>query len=213
MRARLFFMGMFCVLASLPALAQTDPMATFKPDSGKAVFAIDTTQPKNAFNPPAKNDTLKKASYWGKPQKAALYSAILPGAGQVYNHEAWKLPIIYSGIGILGYFIVTNNVQYVKFNSAVNQVADDKNADPIPGYTQQQLILGRDYYRRNRDYSIILTTLFYLLQIADAHVFAHLRGFNVNDDLTLQPTVLPMYAGSSTFQQQAPGLQLTLRLK
>lgn len=161
-------------------------------------------------------DTGKKESYWGRPQKAALYSALLPGAGQVYNREAWKVPIVYAGLGVLAYFWVSNGKAYNKWNNVLKARADS--AIPAPfyqgRYDTRQLIQIRDFYRRNRDFTIILTGLTYLLQIADAHVFAHLKGFNVNDDLALKPTVIQLqgaYAGP--WQPVSPGLSLTLHLK
>ena len=38
-----------------------------------------------------------------RPSKAAFYSAVLPGLGQIYNKKAWKVPIVYAAIGISGY--------------------------------------------------------------------------------------------------------------
>jgi hypothetical protein len=138
-----------------------------------------------------KTSTVKE-SYWGRPQKAALYSAILPGMGQVYNHEVWKVPILYAGIGFLGYLWSDLDIKYHQYDAAVNNLASvPPGPNPYPQYTQSQIIQIRDYYRRNRDYTIIISTLVYLLQITDAHVFAHLRGFNVNNNLAFQPTILP----------------------
>ena len=164
----------------------------------------------------ARADTGKKESYWGRPQKAALYSAILPGAGQVYNCEAWKVPIIYTGLGVLAYFWVSNGKEYNKWNNILKARADSTTpAQYYQGrYDTRQLIQIRDFYRRNRDFTIILTGLTYLLQIADAHVFAHLKGFNVTDDLALKPAVIPMQGASvGIWQPVSPGLSLTLHLK
>jgi len=138
---------------------------------------------------------LPKEPFWGKPQRAALYSAIVPGMGQVYNQEYWKLPILYGGAGALGYFLVSHNRNYRRYDAAVTDLSKGK-TNPYPQFNRDQLVLIRNFYRRNRDYSIILSSVLYLLQITDAHVFAHLKGFNINENLALQPAILPTGGGA-----------------
>ncbi len=123
------------------------------------------------------------------PRKATIYSAVLPGLGQFYNKKYWKIPIIYTGAGVLTYFIVTNNKDYVTFRNAfkVRVEHDTLNAlySEYIKYTPDQLQQIRDYYRRNRDLSYILSGLLYILNIVDADVDAHLFFFDVSDKLTL----------------------------
>lgn len=46
------------------------------------------------------NDTLKSETIDPlRPAKAAFYSAIFPGLGQIYNKKYWKLPLGYGAIG------------------------------------------------------------------------------------------------------------------
>jgi hypothetical protein len=177
------------------------------PDSAR--LAGDTTHSAAESKKDGEPTKAKKESYWGKPQKAALYSAILPGLGQAYNHQAWKMPILYAGAGFLAYLWSSLDVNYHKYDAAVNDLAAiPARPNPYPQYTQSQIVQIRDYYRRNRDYTIIISTLVYMLQIADAHVFAHLRGFNVNNNLSFQPTLLPTGSTSAT-----GGVSITYQIK
>lgn len=128
------------------------------------------------------------------PQRAALLSAMLPGLGQAYNRQYWKVPIVLTGMLTFGHFINYNNKVYHSLrNAALTERAIGEN--PYNGIISSSsgLVRNRDNFRRNRDFLIILGTAFYLLQIVDAHVSAHLDEFNVNDDLALQikPSIQP----------------------
>jgi Family of unknown function (DUF5683) len=123
------------------------------------------------------------------PHKATIYSAILPGLGQAYNKKYWKIPVVYVGFGITGYFAIDNQKQYKTYRDAFNQRLDgdettiDAFAD---SYTDEDLRLLKNFYRRNRDLSYIAFGLIYVLNIVDATVDAHLFNFDVGDDLSLQ---------------------------
>jgi hypothetical protein len=123
-------------------------------------------------------------------KKATLLSTFLPGAGQVYNKKAWKVPIIYAGFAGMAYLIKFNNDNYHKYNDALiarndgdSTTVDNEFQDK---YTDENLATLQDYYRSNRDLSIIVTSLIYVLNIIDAHVDAHLYTFNVNDNLSIK---------------------------
>jgi hypothetical protein len=114
-----------------------------------------------------------------RPSKAAFYSALLPGLGQAYNKSYWKIPIVYGAIGTSLYFYFNNNKKY-------DYLDDDR------------LIRAQRFYQRNRDLSLLVAVGFYVLNIVDANVDAHLTQFNVNDNLSIVPdlqqsdfTVLP----------------------
>ncbi|MCX6273249.1 MAG: DUF5683 domain-containing protein [Bacteroidetes bacterium] len=125
------------------------------------------------------------------PNKAALYSAVIPGLGQVYNRKYWKTPVIYVGFGTFYYFIHANNVEYQKFKDAYDFVAggrtdQSKHNSYADKYAESSLLDGRNYYRRNRDFSIILASAWYLLNVVDAAVDAYLFDYDVGDDLTIK---------------------------
>lgn len=128
------------------------------------------------------------------PGKAALYSAVLPGLGQIYNRKYWKLPIVYAGFGTMVYFIDRNNRYY----NDLKRGLIDPDYDLIYydfELTREQLERGKDIYKRWRDLSIILTVGFYALQIIDATVDAYLFDWDVGEDISLQlePSSLPLY--------------------
>ena len=124
------------------------------------------------------------------PKKATLL-ALIPGAGQAYNHKYWKMPIVYAGFGVTTYFAITNGQDYRLYRDAydykmgiktdVSQHAIDESAK----YTEDNLITLRDYYRSNMELSWIVTAAWYILQIIDANVDAHFFYYDVGDDLTL----------------------------
>ena len=134
----------------------------------------------------------KKKSLPRDPKKASLM-AIVPGLGQIYNHKYWKLPIVYAGFGVVGYFVVTNTRYYNDFKEAYNcKVTNPDCTNPLSlKYDESTLRYIRDYYRRNMQLSYIIGGAWYLLQIVDANVDAHLSHWNISDNLSLE--VSPVY--------------------
>ena len=122
-----------------------------------------------------------------RANKAAILSAIIPGGGQVYNKSYWKVPVLYGGIAALIYFIDFNEKNYKTFRTAYifRNDLDSTTVDGFSTYTNDDLLVRRDYYRRNRDLCYIITGVVYLLNIIDAYVDAHLKDFDVSDDLSL----------------------------
>ncbi len=139
------------------------------------------------------------------PAKAAFYSAVLPGLGQAYNKQYWKIPIVYGAIGAGAYYYLQANNEYNRFRQAY---FDRQNGlqDEFPQYTDDDvLIRAQKYYRRQRDTAMMLTILAYVLNIIDANVSAHLKQWNVNDDLSFEPVSMPI--GNT----QGIGLQMNIR--
>ncbi|QHT65603.1 hypothetical protein GXP67_02455 [Rhodocytophaga rosea] len=152
------------------------------------------------------------------PRKATLFSAALPGLGQIYTKQYWKLPILYAGVGVLGYFIIDNHRNYIIWRDRYitqRTASESKLELPIVYPTTgtaiplDRLKQAKDYYRRNRDFTVILSGLTYVLNIVDANVTAHLKDFDLSDDLSLsvQPAV-DQVAGLPV-----TGVSLTLHLK
>ena len=117
------------------------------------------------------------------PKKASIYSAVIPGAGQIYTKKYWKVPIIYGGLVTSAYFINDNNNQYKEYKDAA-LVSYETGEDQL-GYTYEELIILKDYYRRNREISYFSFVGVYILNIVDASVNAHLFNFDVSDDISL----------------------------
>lgn len=122
------------------------------------------------------------------PKKATTLSAILPGLGQVYNKQYWKLPIIYGGYAVIGHYIKFNNDMYHEFQEALTFETDNNTTtlNPFPNFSKNSLERNMEFWRRNRDLLIIFTGVYYLLNIVDAHVFAHLNEFDTNNDLSIK---------------------------
>ena len=121
------------------------------------------------------------------PAKAAFYSAILPGLGQAYNKRYWKIPLVYGAIGTSLYFYSWNNDKYDEYRDAYKERLA---GFPDPEYdylSDNQLISAQEFYQKNRDISMLFAIAFYVLNIVDANVDAHLLQFNVNDNLSFNP--------------------------
>ncbi|MFI3266872.1 MAG: DUF5683 domain-containing protein [Rikenellaceae bacterium] len=145
-------------------------------------------------------------------KKATTLSTICPGAGQIYNKSFWKVPIILGGFATMGYIIDFNNRGYKRFQTAYNLASDgdDLTVDEFGGaYSESVLLNMRKSYRRNRDLSIIITAGFYLLNIIDAHVDAHMKDYDISDDISsisILPTTIDCV--TSTGSTQGYGLSL-----
>ncbi len=119
------------------------------------------------------------------PRKATILSAVLPGAGQVYNNKAWKVPLIYGGIMTDIYFIGFNSRRYVVFRQALRAFDVDGESNIFPNLNRESLVRNVNYWRTNRDLTYLLLGLIYALNVVDANVDAHLSGFDISDDLAL----------------------------
>lgn len=142
------------------------------------------------------------------PRKAVLLSAIVPGAGQIYNGKAWKVPILYAGIMTDIYFINFNNRRYQVFREALFAF-DDGDVTDFPNLNREALVRNVDYWRRNRDLTILLLGVIYALNLIDANVDAHLSGFDISDDISLN--VAPVF--ENYLAQQHVGISLKFNLK
>jgi hypothetical protein len=164
------------------------------------------------------SNSLSQKSFKANPKRAAIYSAICPGLGQIYNRRYWKLPLVYAGVGATIYFIDINYSGYANTRKGIARLQDnDITNDELPilvkdytfkkydlkanGATEEDLLRIKKYFRQNLDYSILALTAIYLLNIVDANVDAHLSGFNMSDNLTLAPIV----------NQQGIGIALQLK--
>lgn len=125
-----------------------------------------------------------------RPTKAAFYSAILPGLGQAYNKKYWKIPIVYGAMATSMYFYLDNNKKYHSVRDAYKRRLAGFNDDEYQNiYDDDRLIQAQRFYQRNRDLSLLVTIGFYVLNIVDANVDAHLMQFNVNDNLSVAPDI------------------------
>lgn len=163
-----------------------------------------------------------KMEFKPDPKKAVLM-ALVPGLGQIYNRKFWKLPIVYGGLMGCMYAVTWNNRNYQDYSTAYKDImmdAEEPNRPVEEFHTSWQDFLGvgydpkewvtntnfqtqlknrKDYYRRYRDLSIIITVGVYALFIIDAYVDAQLFDFDISPDLSMhwEPSVTPQTAYSS----------------
>jgi hypothetical protein len=155
------------------------------------------------------------------PKKASIYAALFPGLGQVYNGKYWKLPIVYGGYVGLVYVLGWNSKNYNDYFDAYKTIAKyqtvtqmsnqdkdylndlfkipyfDMNTNPSNFDSfKSQLKSGKDYYRRNRDLSIIGIAALHVLSIIDASVDANLADFDINDNLSMHVEPMQMNFGN-----------------
>ncbi|MBP2832360.1 hypothetical protein J8281_09200 [Aquimarina sp. U1-2] len=123
------------------------------------------------------------------PARAAFYSAVLPGLGQVYTKKYWKVPLVYAAIGAGVYFYLQNNSRYNDLRDAYKRRLSGFDDDEFPQFTDDQLIDLQDRFRRDQELSLLLTAAAYLLNIVDANVTAHLQQYNITEDLSFKPKV------------------------
>ena len=124
-----------------------------------------------------------------RPAKAAFYSAVLPGLGQVYNKRYWKLPLIYGGIGASIYYYDLNNKNFKRYRNAYKRRLAGFTDDEFQGliFDNDRLIDGMYFYKKYRDQSMLFIIGTYFLNILDANIDAHLKQYNINQNLSLKP--------------------------
>ncbi len=121
------------------------------------------------------------------PKKASLLSMACPGLGQLYNKKYWKTPIVMASIGgaIYAHNFYNNKFETYKEAYIIRTDGDDSTVDEYLNYSESGLISLQDYYRNQKDLSIIIGAIIYLLNIADAYVDAHLFEYNINENLSI----------------------------
>jgi hypothetical protein len=156
--------------------------------------------------------SLLKKTVHHSPLKAAMFSAVLPGLGQAYNRHYWKIPIVYAGFAGLGYALYYTSSNFIGYRNAYRaQLANPGSYNPASynGVSDAGALKDyRDYYKKYMDISAIGIGVWYLLNIVDATVDAHLFEWNMKDDLsvTWHPVVIPSYTPNTA----SAGIQLTL---
>lgn len=223
---QVFFVIAIILMVPMLALAQRKDSLVVKEPSGKVVAGSSVVKDSSGTivaGSSVKHGFLIDRDSTGKriwiPRKATIYSAILPGLGQVYNKKYWKVPIVYTAIGIPVAMFINNKTWYnrIKYALAVESSYPIINQDSlsavhsslvpfVTGGQQPSLLNYRNQFRRNMDYSILFTLLFWGLNVVDATVDAHLKGFNVNDNLT-------MHIKPAILSNQALGLSIVLNVR
>lgn len=145
------------------------------------------------------------------PRKALWRAFALPGWGQWYNRQYYKIPVVYAGLGGLAAAILTTNQRYLRYrHAALYKLSQERGNNDYPQFEDEYQTIRnqvggevsssvlrqeRDRFRRLRDLSVIGLGLYYGLTVLDAYVSAHLLTFDVGENLSMQ--VLPAPGGIS----------------
>lgn len=135
-------------------------------------------------------DTTRKYN----PNIAIRRSLLLPGWGQATNKKAWKIPIVYGALGTTAYLFFRNLRQYNEAKDAYILATDNDTGNDSrikePYFSVKdspgRIRSFRNQVRQNLDYSVLFFIIFWGLNVADAAVDAHLKTFDVNEDLSFK---------------------------
>jgi len=182
LKAKINYIGIVLVITSLyssqTTFAQTTTDSIYHKESNTTVV-VDTNNYKEIHS----------------PKRAGWMSTALPGLGQAYNKKYWKIPAIYATFGVITYFLIDNQKNYVKYrDSYIARIDDDdQTVDEFPNLSTDAIRLYKNHYWKNRDLSILLLAAVYTLNILDAVVDAHFYTYDISDDLSLKftPVVNP----------------------
>lgn len=166
---------------SAVAISDTSRIAV----TAKSTIHTDTTI--------VKDSTRRKKVFEPNAKKSGMYSSILPGLGQIYNRQYWKVPVVYAILGTAGYFIGYNYNKYTEYRQAYIYAIDGDpgTSDELSRfYDAQSLQRLQNNYKKDLDVIVLLTSVGYALQIMDAVASAHLKNFDVSRDISMQ--VKPM---------------------
>lgn len=167
----------------------------FIPQSGLFAQETDSTaasevavEPRGAFPDSVLRFNVKRPS----PKRAGLYSACLPGLGQLYNRQYLKVGVVYAGAAVIGGFLVTNYKDYTKYRKIyIGMIDSNPNTpDTYQNLTPDDVKYIRDGTRRYLEYSVIAAVAGYMMNILDAFISAHLRTFDISKDISFRPTIL-----------------------
>ena len=142
-------------------------------------------------------DSIVKKKFQPDAKRAGLYSALMPGLGQIYNRQYWKAPIVWAVLGTPLYFAIQKNKEYRRYRSAyVSRLANGTNStDEFQGILSDVAIkTNQDAAKQNADMMVIYTVIGFAGQILEAISGAHLRNFDISKDLSMQvsPIVTPI---------------------
>lgn len=148
-------------------------------------LTFDTLEPK-----------VKGSIFKGRPGKSFLFSMVIPGSGQIYNKSYLRVPFVWAAVGGMGYVLHYNSCRYVLARDAYKAAVDgvphivpDKCSEAYQTRLENASVTTlrsiRDAANENRQLSIIGFSLVWLANGIDAFVDAHLKDFNVDDDLSI----------------------------
>ena len=230
---RILLVCLALICCSSWGIAQDQKSFEVKADSSRIEMAADSTVRSVMLAADSLPKPVKMKMEFKPDPKKAVLMALVPGLGQIYNRKFWKLPIVYGGLMGCMYAITWNNRNYQDYSTAYKDImldAEEPNRPVEEFHTSWQDFLGvgydpkewvsntnfqtqlknrKDYYRRYRDLSIIITVGVYALSIIDAYVDAQLFDFDISPDLSMhwEPTVTPQ----TTYSSRSYGVNCSIK--
>jgi hypothetical protein len=222
------FIGVLLVGIATGAEAQQTATDSLQKRFSKLSMALDTLRPDTLKKVLAIKDSLTKAKIKTppklNPRKSALYSLILPGAGQAYNKQYWKMPFVYAGLGTSVFFIRYFNLRYQDFlqpyiasynpttGAQLRSEADVyiRSQKQTRTLTLDRITQGKDFYRRYRDLNFVVLVGVWALNAVEANVAAHLITFDMSEDISFR---FEPDAGYNPFTGGVVGAKLVMAIK
>jgi hypothetical protein len=187
----IFFLYIVCI--STPLFAQKDSVKIKEVEKVKKKIKIEKGGTYDAL----------------APSKAAFYSAIFPGMGQIYNKKYCKAPIVWSALEIPTYYYLQNNSEYKRYRNAyklrLSGQSDEFTVNGKELVSTETLETAQEQLRENRDLSLLSGVILYVLQIVEASVNAHLIQFNTDDNLSVRPSLI-----MNPIRVETPSVGLTI---
>jgi len=227
----------FLLLIAAPHLSDAQKPVVFPDDSLGITEENSGIRPINdSIRIPTDGRTTYRtpSSFKPNPKTAWKVALLFPGLGQYYNQQYWKLPIVYGGLMGCAYAITWNNKTFQDYKEAYFSIMADAKADPDGLFPEEwsdrwqifvqagldpktrlhdasfhnSLKRGKDFYRRYRDLSIIITAAIYLIAVADAYVDAQMFDFDVSPDLSFQ--FAPAFMPETAYHPHCYGIHIRL---
>ena len=201
--------------------AQKADTTVAKNKTDSAVLKHDSVTHKRFVPKPASNkDNKYHPDSTHSPHKAVMHSLMVPGWGQLYNHQWWKVPVIYAGLGLLADAILFNQHYYSIYLKEAQLrergITVGRNPDLAP-YQDADIVSASEASRRNRDLSILGFVGGWGIQMIDAYIDAKFQhsytmdnnlSFKISPEVMNQPTMALNSNGS-----YIPALKITFTLK
>jgi len=202
-----------------PAVLDTVPLKqkpTVKPKVKAKTDEEDTdfTIRKPAYQYNLRRPALKPGEKFHSSRRAWLLSAVIPGAGQIYNKRYWKLPIVYGGFAGLISVISFNQRYYntalyyykVKLLDLNSLLLPNEPKNDYRGVPLAAVASIKEYYRRNRDLGILGVAALSIAGIVDAYVDSELKGFDVSNKLTMKISPWVGSASGAAYAYRGTGM-------
>ena len=176
MQTKLLYMMLFFLMLTTMASGQVDELIVAKDSTVRTKRKITSFKGIDPLS----------------PARAAFYSAVLPGLGQMYNKKYWKAPIVWAAVGTGVYFYVDNDKEFKRYRTAFKRrragLSDEFTENGVALVSDAGLVRAQEVLKKNRDLSLFITIGLYALNILEANVDAHLPDKALDKNLSFRPS-------------------------